>query len=96
MQTGPVEDSKEIYEGFGDELAELRGLCVVIPAKHNFSEIARTDTILKYLDPMLSPEFSASMTFVEKLQVLFSIKEKWTLGELELYLKDTLEPEHNF
>ena len=69
---------------------------MVIPAKHNFDEIAKTDTILKYLDPMLSPEFKSSLTFVDKLAVLFSIKEKWTIGELELYLKDTLEPEQNF
>ena len=71
-------------------------MCVVIPAKHNFNEISKTDTILKYLNPTLSPEFSVSLSFVEKLQVLFSIKEKWTFTELELYLKDTLEPEHNF
>lgn len=84
----------ELFEGFGSELAELRGKCILIPAAHNFNHVSRTDDIIKWLDPMLSPEFStATNTFDSKLATLFSIKEKWTLGELDCMLKGTLEPE---
>ena len=73
----------------------MKGLCILIPAKHNYNYLHKTDTILKWLDPMLSIEFEACTTFEQKLAVLFTVKEKWTAGELELYLKSTLEPEQN-
>ena len=66
----------------------------MIPAAHNFNHVSRTDDIIKWLDPMLSPDFSStSNTFDSKLATLFSIKEKWTLGEMDSMLKGTLEPE---
>ena len=67
----------------------------MIPAKHNYNFIHKTDTILKWLDPILSIEFEACTTFEQKLAILFSLKEKWTQSELDLYLKGTLEPEQN-
>ena len=85
----------ELFEGFGTEFAELRGQSILIPAVHNENHINRTDDIIKWLDPMLSPEFleSNSITFESKLATLFSIKKKWTLGELDCLLRGTLEPE---
>ena len=85
--------SGEIFEGFGKDFAELRGHCFLIPAVHNFNHISRTDDIIKWFNPIIAPEFQNSTSFVDKLAILFTIKEKWTLGELDTILKDTLEPE---
>ena len=87
--------SGELFEGFGSDFVELRGHCVLIPAAHNFNHLSRTDNIIKWLDPMLSREFERSHTFETKLAILFNIKEKWTLSELDIMLKETLEPEQN-
>ena len=65
----------------------------MVPAAHNFGNISKTDDIIKWLNPMLSPEFSECNSFESKLAILFTIKEKWTLGELTRMLKDTLEPD---
>ena len=83
----------ELYEGFGSDYSELRGHCILIPKSQNFNSISKTDDIIKQLNPMISSEFTQSQTFEQKIAILFNLKEKWTLGELELYLKDTLEPE---
>ena len=80
-------------EGFGSDFAELKGHCVLIPAAHNFSHINKTDDIIKWLDPMVSPDLSHCTSFEDKLAVLFTIKEKWTVGELGRFLGGTLEPE---
>ena len=65
----------------------------MVPSAHNFGNICKTDDIIKWLNPLLSPEFSACNSFESKLAILFTIKEKWTLGELDRMLRDTLEPE---
>lgn len=66
---------------------------MLVPAAHNFNHVSRTDDIIKWLNPLLSPEFAKSQTFESKLAILFNIKEKWTSGELDVMLRDTLEPE---
>lgn len=85
----------EIFEGFGGELSELKDFAVLIPDKQNFTHIHTTDTILKWLDPILSLEFKTCTTFEKKMEVLFKVKDKWTAGEFERYMKNTLEPEQS-
>lgn len=67
----------------------------MIPAVHNFKHLAKTDDIIRWLHPILSPELEAASTFEARLATLFTIKEKWTLVELTAMLKDTLEPEQS-
>ena len=76
-------------------MVELRGHCILVPAKHNFSHLHKTDDIIKWIHPVLSPEFDACTSFETKLKVLLKIKEKWTLTELETMLKDLVEPEQS-
>ena len=91
MENTPRTD--ELFEGFGSEFAELKGHCILVPATQNQTNINRTDDIIKYLHPILSAEFADCITFESKLARAFSIKQKWTVGELEVLLKNTLEPE---
>ena len=86
----------ELFEGFGSDLVELKGHCVIIPAAHNYTNVNKTDDIIKLLHPQLSPELAYCNSFESTLAALFQLKEKWTLTELEGILKDTLEPEQSF
>ena len=65
------ETEGEIFEGFGSELSELKDFAVLIPDKHNQTHIHETDTIVKFLDPILSHEFARCITFEKKLEVMF-------------------------
>jgi len=85
--------SGELFEGFGKEFAELRGHCILVPAAHNYNNLNKTDDIIKQLHPVLSPECAGRSTFETMLAALFAIKEKWTLPELDTFLKGTVEPE---
>ena len=64
-----------------------------MPAVHNQTSVNRTDDIIKELHPLLSEELSSCVSFESKLAALFTIKEKWTLTELDALLQGTLEPE---
>lgn len=93
LESSATQDRTELFEGLGTDLAELKGHCVIIPAAHNYSNLNRTDNIIKLLHPMLSPELARCSSFESTLAALFQLKEKWTLTELESILKKTLEPE---
>ena len=87
----------ELYEGFGDKFADLKGQAVLIPAVHNGDCLNKTDDIILWLDPFQSTRFENDniVSIESRLSTLFQIKEKWTLTELEAQLTSFLEPEQN-
>jgi hypothetical protein len=50
-------------------------------------------SFIRFLHPYFSPEFEGDLSTEDRLRVLFSIKDKWTLSELEAQLATFLEPE---
>lgn len=57
----------------------------------------QTEDVIRVLHPFYSSEFQFCGSSAEKrLQALFEVKDKWTYGELEAFLKPFVEPGANF
>ena len=85
--SSPFNVFKNLFENYKDQdLSFLKGYAILIPAselKANY----RDDHVIKSLHIYYAEEFRHCLGSHEKrLEVLFTIKEKWTKGELETYL----------
>jgi len=79
-----TESKHSLFEGFGNDFGDLRSLAIIKPA-------SKPEAVtLKYLNVYHSLQADA---FEARLNALFTIKEKWTIGELETYLDEWVEPE---
>ena len=94
LQSSLSASKGELYEGYGNKFVDIRDNAVIIPSVHNNDSVNKTDNIILWLDPYLSDRLDECLASVEsRMATLFAIKEKWTLQELDIQLKDFLEPE---
>ncbi len=84
-----MDPSKNIFEYFPTaDLSFLSGLAILIPMSEFKAVQDKRDHVINLLSQFYSKELSHCQGSAEdRLAALFSIKDKWTKGELEVYLE---------
>ena len=85
--------NNNLFEGYSDyDLSFLRGFAFLIPMQDIKTLSKPQDHVIKFAHKYYSKEFEYCGGSAEKrLEALFNLKDKWTKGEIEAYLKPFID-----